>query len=466
MKFGLLLENSKEPKHSKYYINYGYLKGKLKFSRLSSYQFINILTNEINKVESYYTSTQNISKDFCILNVFATLKITKKFNKYNHTSGIAKKIYDKLFTCSFYSDLFQCELSNDTCENSESCCVCYSGCNYMLTLPCNHTVCWNCCLQCYINNYSKCPYCIQPICLNPLLLKLEELTKNKCNPLYFPIMKIPERVLLLGIDGLRPDCLLFANTPILDNLIQKSSFTFDAITNSETISGPSWSAIFTGKKNTFTGIYNNEKVENKNFKWVSSNIFTELKKINVHTESIVSTWSGIPNIVQNSSNLTFIDNENVIENDKEIVDLSLKYIKQNKLQSELLFTYLNSIDFYGHKYGFTLQSKEYIRMIEQVDTMLSELIENAIQQRWSIIVTTDHGGCKYTDLPNNLKNEFDKKQNVQSQIKKGCSGVHGLTIPQHKRTFQLFYGDHFKTKELLDTQLSTDIYKTILSLFK
>ena len=113
MKFGLLLENSKDPKHSKYYINYGYLKGKLKFSRLSSYQFINILTNEINKVETYYTSTQNISKDFCILNVFATLKITKKFNKYNHVSGISKKIYGKLFTCSFYSDLFQCELSND-----------------------------------------------------------------------------------------------------------------------------------------------------------------------------------------------------------------------------------------------------------------------------------------------------------------------------------------------------------------
>ena len=256
------------------------------------------------------------------------------------------------------------------------------------------------------------------------------------------------RILLLGIDGLRPDCLLFANTPILDNLIQKSSFTFDAITNSETISGPSWSAIFTGKKNTFTGIYNNEKVENKNFKWESSNIFTELKKINVHTESIVSTWSGIPNIVQNSSNLTFIDNENVIENDKEIVDLSLKYIKQNKLQSELLFTYLNSIDFYGHKYGFTLQSKEYIRMTEQVDTMLSELIENAIQQRWSIIVTTDHGGCKYTDLPNNLKNEFDKKQNVQSQIKKGCSGVHGLTIPSTQKDISIILWRPFQNKRI------------------
>ena len=112
-----------------------------------------------------------------------------------------------------------------------------------------------------------------------------------------------------------------------------------------------------------------------------------------------------------------------------------------------------------------MQSNEYIQSIETIDTYLEQLIEKAKQSKWNIIITTDHGGCKYEDLPQTYQTEFKSLENVKSQIEKKSLGVHGLDIPQHKRAFQLYYGDKYKPKEIIQPLLSTDIYNHILSIF-
>ena len=54
------------------------------------------------------------------------------------------------------------------------------------------------------------------------------------------------RVLVIGIDGLRSDCLLAANTPALNSLIAEGIFSPDALNNDITYSGPGWSGMICG----------------------------------------------------------------------------------------------------------------------------------------------------------------------------------------------------------------------------
>ena len=81
-------------------------------------------------------------------------------------------------------------------------------------------------------------------------------------------LNIPEaRVLVIGIDGVRPDALRIADTPAIDELISEGAFTNntkilgDRYRENETISGPGWSSFLTGvwadkhgvNDNTFRG---------------------------------------------------------------------------------------------------------------------------------------------------------------------------------------------------------------------
>ncbi len=54
------------------------------------------------------------------------------------------------------------------------------------------------------------------------------------------------KVLMIGIDGCRPDALLAADTPCLDRLIDDGALSVQAQTCAVTSSGPSWSSLLTG----------------------------------------------------------------------------------------------------------------------------------------------------------------------------------------------------------------------------
>ena len=54
------------------------------------------------------------------------------------------------------------------------------------------------------------------------------------------------RVIIIGIDGCRPDTLAVANTPNLDALIRDGSFSDQAQNDEIPVSGPCWSAALCG----------------------------------------------------------------------------------------------------------------------------------------------------------------------------------------------------------------------------
>ena len=62
----------------------------------------------------------------------------------------------------------------------------------------------------------------------------------------FSVLRQERKVLVVGIDGCRPDAIAASATPNLDNLIENGLYSPDALNDDITISGPGWSAILCG----------------------------------------------------------------------------------------------------------------------------------------------------------------------------------------------------------------------------
>ena len=274
------------------------------------------------------------------------------------------------------------------------------------------------------------------------------------------------KLLFLAIDGLRPDCLLFSNSPTIKNLISKSIYSFDSYIDTIPVSGPSWSCILSGRTENVTKIHNNRTVENKNFKWKCKNLFSVLNSMNIKCTSLVSSWVGMKNLVQDCEDTLFIKRKSIKMSDKIVIDETIKQINNSK-ENEFLFLYLNSVDDVGHKNGFSLKSKKYINHIEYIDSLLNPLITKCIKHNWNIFITTDHGGVDYeltapgTSIHNQQKKKYLPKR----------TGTHSTNIRQNKRVFQLYYGKIFRkvfnsnNKEILEKISSKDIYKNIINSF-
>ena len=107
-----------------------------------------------------------------------------------------------------------------------------------------------------------------------------------------------KHVLIIGMDGTRPDALLKAKTPTFDKLIKEGAFTDDAnilgerYQKNDTISGPGWSSILTGVWADKHGVHDNS-FKGKNYE-LFPHFFKRLKRQrpDAKTVSLVS-WAPI-----------------------------------------------------------------------------------------------------------------------------------------------------------------------------
>lgn len=200
-----------------------------------------------------------------------------------------------------------------------------------------------------------------------------------------------KKVLIIGIDGCRPDALQAAYTPNIDSLIANGIFSPDAQNDDITISGPGWSAILCGvwsdKHLVTDNSFNVDNYENY------PSIFKHLKdtQSTFHTVSICH-WSPINEyIVQEQADFKLN-----VSSDLEVANQASSYLNVN--DPDLVFLHFDEADVAGHSYGFAPNIPEYINTIESIDVHIGTVIET-IEQRpnysnedWLVLVTTDHGG--------------------------------------------------------------------------
>jgi predicted AlkP superfamily phosphohydrolase/phosphomutase len=203
----------------------------------------------------------------------------------------------------------------------------------------------------------------------------------------------PRKVLIIGVDGTRPDALQDANTSNIDGIIANSFFSYEAWHHGITISGSSWSSILTGVEYTKHGVTDNTY---NNSKFYTYPYFTTRAKSCLPDLYCVqiTQWVAMSDYVYNDG-----WNKKILVDDgagDQTVAKTQEELKNPDL--DVLFVYFDEVDLAGHASGFSRFNPEYIRAIETVDGHIGNIITalhnrvNYANEEWIILIVTDHGG--------------------------------------------------------------------------
>ena len=203
------------------------------------------------------------------------------------------------------------------------------------------------------------------------------------------------KVLVIGIDGCRPDALAKAKTPSIDALAEDGAFTYTPqilplrIVDAETSSGPGWASMLSGAFPDKHGWI--DDVGRRRFNGRFPHFFARLKAQDekISTASII-TWPEMKRMI------TGADINEFFRGDEAAEIRSIEVLSTP--QTDAVFVHLDEVDAAGHGKGFDPDVPEYIVAIEMADARVGRIVE-AVRHRstydkeeWLVIVSSDHGG--------------------------------------------------------------------------
>lgn len=268
-----------------------------------------------------------------------------------------------------------------------------------------------------------------------------------------PAADAPVHVLLIGTDGTNLSKVLAdpANTGFT-NLMDQSVTGATTLVGHTTISGPSWSTIFTGAWDTKTGVINNLFNPAPYNSWPTAFNLLEYSKPAIDT-SIVADWQYLNQMAEAGGypadqNIYFDFTDSWAATDTEVVNKTIDLINSTPTDaSSFMFSYQVQVDEAGHSFGGG--SPEYAQAVNNVSNNIQDIMdavtarELATGEDWTVIVTTDHGHQQSVGLG------------------------HGFQSPNETSSFVIFdlAGDSANDGKQNLNYSTSDITPTIVNLF-
>lgn len=270
--------------------------------------------------------------------------------------------------------------------------------------------------------------------INIFKMKLNVIFLFLISILFCGQLKAQNKVLIIGIDGTRPDALLTAKTKNLDDLWRKGAYSFKAKTDELSWSGVCWTGMLTGvwkeKHKVFSNGYKNPNIkEYPHFFRLAKSQYPNLITYSV------ANWKPVHTILQEN------DANDAIHRitDAGVTSKVAKILKNKDL--DVLFVHLDNVDHAGHKHGYAPDNAKYIKSLETTDKKVGKIIKalkkrkNYENENWLILVSTDHGGSE-----------------------KG----HGKDIPEHTTIFYIASGLDVRKGEIKKQVNVIDVAVTAL----
>ena len=209
------------------------------------------------------------------------------------------------------------------------------------------------------------------------------------------------KVLLIGIDGVRPDVLAEVPTPNIDALAANGWYTADARTTTPSVSGPSWSSMLTGVWPGKHGVTNNSFTGRDYDRWPGFLTRAERERPELATFAALD-WLPLAELPEGGPVVpASIDTRAVLngydlgwaEADGEVTARAVLHLGQ--ADPDAMFVYLGNPDETSHQHGSI--GTEYRDAIALADSHVGMLID-AVRARpgyadedWLVLISTDHG---------------------------------------------------------------------------
>ena len=201
---------------------------------------------------------------------------------------------------------------------------------------------------------------------------------------------LARRVLILSIDGLRPDAISLAPMPILTALMYSGAYTLSARTIYPSSTLPSHTSMLSGLCPKKHGVNWNDYMPENGYAQVTD-IFDIAHAAGLQTVMYVGKEK-LRQITEPASTDIF---EYI--NDRDLV-ITEKLIENFPADFDLMFIHFPTADAMGHVYGWL--SGEQLSVLYRADQafgmLFAELERRGLREETLIIITADHGGHSTT----------------------------------------------------------------------
>ena len=206
-----------------------------------------------------------------------------------------------------------------------------------------------------------------------------------------------EHVVIVGVDGLSPDGVRTAKTPVLHALMKEGASTLHARGVMPTSSSPNWASMIMGAGPEQHGVTSNDWQPNKfdiapvavGPGGIFPTIFSVLKEQRPQAKlACFHDWDGFGRLFERAA----VEKVEDAKGPKKAVDRAVEYFKT--AQPQFTFIHLDHVDHAGHKFGHG--TPEYYRAVEEADRLIGQVLEGlkqaGMESRTVLLVTADHGG--------------------------------------------------------------------------
>jgi predicted AlkP superfamily pyrophosphatase or phosphodiesterase len=216
-------------------------------------------------------------------------------------------------------------------------------------------------------------------------------------------MTTNDPVILILVDGMRPDALIQSDAPSIKGLLNKGRFTFEAQTVIPSVTLPCINSIFLGVPPEVHGTVGNYWNSGD---WQVPGIFDLVKQFGGKTASFYN-WEQLrdlsrPGSLDTSICLNQAESQDLPlgESDIQVVNIASSFILSSHF--DFIFVYLGCLDSAGHRHGW--MSPEYLRTLENADQCIGKLLKS-LPASAHVIVASDHGGHDHahgSDVPEDM----------------------------------------------------------------
>lgn len=211
-----------------------------------------------------------------------------------------------------------------------------------------------------------------------------------------PAASLTRNVVLVSIDGLRPDAIATFGAPMLQRLMREGSYSLSARTIMPSKTLPSHTSMLSGEPPEDHGVFWNDVLSAKTAVVEFSTIFSVARAHGYRTAAFFSKAKFGP--LQRPGTLDYSQAPGGWfgrwSSERTIADVRDYVLEQ---RPNVLFVHLSDVDHAGHGSGW--MSEAYGRAVRQVDRAVGELMLAADaaygQGNYSLLVTADHGGHQY-----------------------------------------------------------------------
>ncbi len=204
------------------------------------------------------------------------------------------------------------------------------------------------------------------------------------------------RVLVISVDGLRPDVLLRSDAPNIRALMQRGAFTMWAETTDVAITLPSHVSMLTGVTPDRHGIHWNSKPKPGEPRYPAVPTLFQLATESGYTTALVAgkvkftalarpgtvTWAFVP--------------DKVVVDSAAVAEAAVAMIRDHRPQ--VLFVHLPDVDSAGHRIGWG--TPEQLAAVAHADAAIGRVLATLksadLLDRTTIILSADHGGSGRT----------------------------------------------------------------------